>query len=324
MKRSIDLTDDSIFSSRPVSFRNDNVIPRVPWNKKSKLFNRKKHRLEKRPETIVRYYLTEDLDDLDNDEIRADFQSYTTTLTTFNQINRNNSLIWDNTISESDWISLNQTSSSTAFDVVESEFFDTMDGTSYEYRITIPNKIRPSDIGKIISRDEFPTGKKKEIANKRQMRNLIDQTTKPQCYYCYSFVKQKPWQKKTICRSCLDKGLGRDRTKLINIHDGWLTRSQRTRSIYLKERSYLIPWREYYDQTESMHDKIQKEMNDIAWRYNAMIVVKRRGMNDDRRGANPWQPNGRIPQDYDEFFDNLSWKDVLDNWLKTGKSLLQE
>ena len=32
----------------------------------------------------------------------------------------------------------------------------------------------------------------------------------------------------------------------------------------------------------------------------------------------------RMKQDYDEYFDNLTWKDALDNWLTLGKSLLQE
>ena len=44
--------------------------------------------------------------------------------------------------------------------------------------------------------------------------------------------------------------------------------------------------------------------------------VYHKGMTLGRR-AEPWQPNGRIPQDYDELFDSLNWREMLQKRLQS-------
>ena len=46
-------------------------------------------------------------------------------------------------------------------------------------------------------------------------------------------------------------------------------------------------------------------------RYDNHVVVKYKGRESTFMRERPWQPKGRVRQDYDQFFDDLKWQDML-------------
>ena len=92
MKREIDLTDESIFSTHHHSISFPEIVHRIPWNKKSQLWNLRTHKPYENNQN-VKFYLSQELED--GVEIRNDFQVFTETVSTFNQTNRNGNLFTD-------------------------------------------------------------------------------------------------------------------------------------------------------------------------------------------------------------------------------------
>ena len=78
---------------------------------------------------------------------------------------------------------------------------------------------------------------------------------------------------------------------------------------------------EYYDVYECDFLKAIKEVNHITFtgisdlnriggRY---VYYKGKGKEGLRRREEMWQPNGRVPQDYDEIFESVNWREMLAN-----------
>ena len=331
MKREIDLTDDSIFSSHQNSFTVHEIVHRVPWNKNSKLWNRRDHRQENNDDHVVQFYLTQELEE--SDEIRSDFQLFTGTVSTVNHTNRNGALFTDglNWISDVNWDTGTNTSYITrSASQTTLELFDELENSFYVYQ-TVPSddanvKLIEAQNEKTDEYENFPTGRRQGIIKNRKKKvRRYYVSGRVRCKYCRALIKIKPWSKHVLCPDCFKSYYSKDKKNEIERHNGWMTRSQRRKKELITSRKIFqgIPWNDLYDKRVSMHYKVQKEIPGGS-HFGDKIVVKYRGIDDERPGSNPWQPNGRIPQDYDEFFDNLSWKDVLNNRLNPDKSLLQE
>lgn len=136
----------------------------------------------------------------------------------------------------------------------------------------------------------FPTGHKYEIINSRT----------------------KSTKKNTLVCKCYNCG-----KKIINYKDLRLSsrcdciKSNNTRKNDLK---YLDKYDEnfhYYP-----HKRLPWHIWDIpfSWeelrmeRHKKIVYYKNRQL---RRREEPWQPNGRVPQEYDELFDSLDWREML-------------
>ena len=51
--------------------------------------------------------------------------------------------------------------------------------------------------------------------------------------------------------------------------------------------------------------------------YHGKYAVKYKGREVKRR-EEAWQPNGRVEQEYDKFFDKVNWKDLIKKQIKEG------
>ena len=326
MKREIDLTDESIFSAHHHSISIPKIVHRIPWNKKSQLWNLRTHKPYENNQN-VKFYLSQELED--GDELRNDFQVFTGTVLTFNQTNRNGTLFTDSSewFNDISWDNGTNTSYITrSISQTSVEFFDSTDNSLYVYQ-TLPSGVKfpnSHDTG-IEEYYNFPTGRRRRIIENRIKKLHTYPRGKIRCTHCQSLTRVKPWLKNNMCPECANRYYKTYHKYKIEHHNGWMTRTERRRKELITSRKIIagIPWNDFYDERLSIHYKIQKEIND-GWHFGDKIVVKYRGFDYNRPGVNPWQPNGRIPQDYDEYFDNLTWKDALDNWLTLGKSLLQE
>ena len=173
----------------------------------------------------------------------------------------------------------------------------------------------------------FPTGRAKSIASKRQLR--VTDSAKYgyfcKCAGCNQKKKYRPWTKETcyssVCSDCVNdlfiykrkikdikenqKNIWKDSKSIHNENSyGWrnfantLRRLSETReSRRFFPRNKVKPW-DFYE--SNMDDDF--DIKSKAVKYKGITLHGRQI---------PWAPKGRIPQEYDTIFDNLDWKEML-------------
>ena len=140
----------------------------------------------------------------------------------------------------------------------------------------------------------FPTGNKNKIINSRFKFTKKHSSLIHKCSICGTKYVSYGTVSSHNCY------------KLMNNNRNILSKLKRNKKVKLENtyNSYhgYIPWR------------------DSLWSYfyntKPAKYVYYKGMTLRRR-SEPWQPNGRIPQDYDELFDSLNWREMLQKRLQS-------
>lgn len=298
MKREVDLTENNDFSSNNNHYFS--TKKRVPWRNEWKEYNKSNY--------IITY--TDTFDIIDNisfndgrsimiEDIDYD-NGVGAVISVSNNGNRTNSTIVD--------------------------IYDYYDGVSDSYSISSSslstNKSRYS-----ITYNTMPTtrqfiGRAKDLRNNHTMINMVNKTKnkyrKKYCSNCNKRVNASPWNKSSyyICEKCKDKGLKENPSRI-----------RKPSSFY--EISVPIPC--ISSDIENVHhnESIRKRP---PWRFNLLdqsswISLKRVKPTHPigtvyyknkklRTREEPWQPNGRVRQEYDDFYDQIEWRNLIANRFK--------
>lgn len=180
---------------------------------------------------------------------------------------------------------------------------------------------------------DFPTGKRDFIKSHRRLQPItpVRKYYKKQCYceICKNKIPRTPWNDsssvwKPLCEKCKE-----DEARKLKDRKNWLssklgfgsfTRSYKIKSygtvpclssnIPMEKVKKEIPkryieWHEMYT-PEFIYDFFQQQKPKSIRRR----AVYYKGREIGRR-EEAWQPKGRVRQDYDEWFDNTDWRDML-------------
>ena len=180
--------------------------------------------------------------------------------------------------------------------------------------------------------EDFPTGKRDYIKSHRAIK-----TVRPRKYYkrpcvcsnCKNKIPRTPWNDDTskwhpLCETCKEKEKKsfnkKDRWSTDNLGKHSLTRSYKihqhgmvpclSRNLPMEKVEKDIPkryieWRDMYTR-DFIYDFFEQKRPESMRRK----AVYYKGRNVQRR-EEPWQPKGRIRQDYDSMFNNTDWRDML-------------
>lgn len=329
MKRSIDLTENFIFSgiSRHISEierLSRRKVNLVPWDASKGVYNFETHHREKDKSFSL----------INNEENFSSIQLSSITNSTLGFINTDEELFnssftsgdsWTNTLINNDILSSNTLYYKDNHHGTFSYFNEDTDGKYISFTINYTEE--DSDV---VSKDDrflgdycnFPTGKVKEIASKRKrgrkfLSKSIENDNKLRtCKACKKTFRRLPYSDTMsdyLCKECCKEEKHKSHLKYIKVGKSWMTlRETRLNSTFNRDKlsTRFLPW-DLYDLEESFEDHILKNH----------AIVKKKGMRVGWR-QNPWQPGGRVEQPYDKAFDDLTWRKSLEMGLLQDNSLL--
>ena len=330
MKRSVDLTENFIFSGRSRHISEIERLSRrkvnlVPWDASKGVYNFKTHHREKGTSFS-----------LIKEETFSSTQSSSSTNSTLDFINTDEELFNNSFITENSWttdtlinndILLSNTSLyyRNNHHRTFSYFNENTDGKYISFTINYTEE--DSDV---VSKDDrflgdycnFPTGKVKEISSKRKrgrkfLSKSIENDNKLRtCKTCKKTFRRLPYSDAMsdyLCKECWKEENHKRHVKTIKVGKSWMTlRESRLNSAFNRDKlsSRFLPW-DMYDLEETFGNHILKNH----------VIVKKKGMIVGWR-QNPWQPGGRVEQPYDKAFDDLTWRKSLEMGLLQDNSLL--
>ena len=189
---------------------------------------------------------------------------------------------------------------------------------------------------------DFPTGNRKEIISKRKYKTRKIAMVKRSCKYCKKMFVEKPWRNSSETSFCSDKceelyknSLRYTKAKKTPKLELWRQYDENPannslRYFTMKRCNALCISSEYQDE-ESSH----KYYKELPWSYfdtyegknmrhtwplyvqakslsyNVLIkALYYKGKHVPINGEK-LQPKGRVPQEYDDIFDKLDWRELL-------------
>lgn len=181
----------------------------------------------------------------------------------------------------------------------------------------------------------FPTGRRKDIIRNRQYSYVVDKNVDKFCSQCGLAYKDAPWRKHSKFNLCSDRCLAKYVTstrykkaktvKKSNLFDAkrhvqFKNNRDRIEYIYNKSRrsygkTYFhkeLPW-DYTDTYEGRFDNSWSLYRRKTSLIRTAVLSKAlyyKGK-ETRMHTDKFQPDGRVPQEYDEIFDNLDWRELL-------------
>ena len=332
MKRSVDLTDNFIFSGRSRHISEIERLSRrkvnlVPWDCSKGVYNFETHHREKDPFSLI-----------NQEEMFLSSQSISSTNSTLDFINSdeelfNNTFITRNSLTTDTFINNDILLSNTSFYHIDnhhgtfSYFNENTDGKYISFTINYTEE--DSDV---VSEDDrflgdycnFPTGKVKDIASKRKrgtkfFSKSIEKSNKLcTCKTCKKTFRRLPYSENMsdyLCEACCKEDKYKRYLKSIKVGKSWMSLKETRLNSFINRDKLsfnFLPW-DMYDSAEIFEDRLLKKN----------VIVKKKGMRVGWR-QNPWQPGGRIEQPYDKVFDDLTWRKSLEMRLLQDNSLLSE
>ena len=275
MKRSVDLTDNFIFSGRSRHISEIERLSRrkvnlVPWDASKGVYNFETHHREKDPFSLI-----------NQEEMFLSSQSISSTNSTLDFINSDEELFNNSFITENSWttdtlinndILLSNTSLyyRNNHHRTFSYFSEDTDGKYVSFTINYTEE--DSDV---VSEDDrflgdycnFPTGKVKEIASKRKrgrkfLSKSIENDNKLRtCNACKKTFRRLPYSDAIsdyLCKECCKEEKHKSHVKSIKVGKSWMTlRESRLNSAFNRDKlsSRFLPW-DMYDLEESFEDYI--------------------------------------------------------------------
>ena len=329
MKRSVDLTDNFIFSGNSRHISEIERLSRrkvnlVPWDVSKGVYNFETHHREKGTSfsLIEKEFLSSIQTTTSTTNSTLDFINTDEELFNNNSTSGNS---WTNTLINNDILSSNTSYYRDNHHGIFSYFGEDTDGKYISVKINYTEE--DSDV---VSEDDsflgdycnFPTGKVKEISSKRKrgkkfLSKSIENYNKLRtCNACKKTFRRPPYSDAIsdyLCKECCKEEKHKRHLESIKVGKSWMTlRESRLNSAFNRDKlsSRFLPW-DMYDLEESFEDYILKNH----------VIVKKKGMRVGRR-QNPWQPGGRVEQPYDKAFDDLTWRKSLEMGLLQDNSLL--
>ena len=247
----------------------------------------------------------------------------------------------------SNWSSIstdnNITFSYTDTDIVDIDFNTTYPHNmmnTYTYKISNKNTSK-NEIFPIGRRDEINKNRKREI----KVSKYHDYIVKSNCYICNKPISKAPWNydKNTFKFSCIEC----DRDDGFIYKNKSLTKRWYQSDKYNRRGGLILFTNDKYNFSDvpCISNNIEHEyVEDYPHNFNILdeysiplyknsrykevdideppyekLVLKHalyyRGMKI-RNGRDPLQPKGRVPQEYDDLFDNIKWRDSLNKRLE--------
>lgn len=289
MKREVDLTENNDFSSNNGYYFS--TKKRVPWRNELNKYNKSNY--------IITYTDTFDTIGFNGRSIMMKEIDYDNgvgiVVSVSNNGNRTNSTILDiydyNEMTDS--YSISSSSSST-------------------------NKSRYSITYKSMPITRQFIGRAKDLRNNHNMINMVNKSKNKYCRICNKSINVSPWNKSSyyICEKCKDKGLKENPSRMRKPSSFYRISvpipciSSDIENVHHNESIHKIPpWRfKLSDPSTWIGLKRVKPTHPIG-----TVYYKNRKL---RSREEPWQPNGRVRQEYDDFYDQIEWRDLISKRFK--------
>lgn len=300
MKESIDLTENRAFRNNTQNLLNKKSYQRkrTPW---------KKAKPDELAESSSGYELSSTL--------------YTST----------NSSTWiDNSTSIDDWFGYNDLSLSSTTNTINLSWLnspylrDNSSMSNFLVKYYGNGSITISSSESYTDFSVFPTGRRDHVKLHRLPENNKKYQTEFKKCRCGEKISKAPWNDKYKCKQCVEKEEAQKESKYKEM--SFMHEYFKKKNRYCSD---VIPVpclsRDIPMQEEKKIPKRYKEWDYYNDEFISEYIYDLFGRNKDRRRKKcvyykgrelqireePWQPKGRVPQEYDELFDSTDWRDML-------------